>query len=943
MRTPKRPRTSRLAPLLRSTSVLLCLLAIPAASSAQARLDPGSLTRITSPRAQFGHDIGDDYFLANYSQMIDYWQKLDRESNRMKMVRIGTTAEGRPIWMAIITSPENHAKLARYQEISRRLALAENLTDAQAHSLASEGKAVVWIDGGLHATEVLGAQQLIQTVYELVSKTDPETIRFLRDDIILAVPANPDGQELVSNWYMRESDTLKRTTSRLPRLYHKYAGHDNNRDSYMASQPETQAMDSILFRAWYPQIMYNHHQTGPIGTVIFAPPFRDPFNYNYDPLVPMELDLVGAAMHSRFVAEGKPGATMRSGSGYSTWWNGGLRTTVYFHNMIGLLTEAIGNPTPMEIPLVPEKLLPKGDLPMPIQPQKWHFAQSIAYELTANRAVLDVASRYRETFLYNIYQMGRNSIRRGNTDTWTITPRKVAALQAAMPQDTARPQGGDAGGGGGGGRPQVTTPADLATYTSIMRNPADRDPRGYIVPADQPDFLTATKFVNALIKTGISVQRATSAFTVNGKNYPAGSFVVRTAQAFRPHVMDMFEPQDHPNDIPYPGGPPTPPYDNAGWTLAYQMGVQFDRILDPFGGPFVPVVGFAKPAVPRVASAVAGYALSHSVNDAFIAVNRLLARGEQVFTLTAPLSINGKTYDIGTFYIPAKPTTAPILTQLAEEKGLKFDPFDTEVSSSSLKRVRPARIALWDQYGGAITSGWARFILEQFEFPYQIVYPPALNAGNLIAKFDVLILPDGVTFGRPGARAGPRVNPEDVPAEFRDRVGAMTIAETVPQLLQFLNAGGTILAIGSATDLGIRLQLPIANALVDSTGRSLPRNRFYVPGSILSMRVDTTLALAEGLRPVTDFYYDNAPAFRLLPAAAERGVKKVVWIEGPAPLRSGWAWGQRYLSGVTEVLQAPIGKGMLVLFGPDPYFRSQPHGTFKLLFNGLLYRNELGD
>jgi hypothetical protein len=921
---------------LKSTALLLFLLTVPATVTAQ--------TRITSPRSQFGHDIGDDYFLANYTQMIEYWQKLDRESDRMSMVRIGTTAEGRPMWMAIITSPENHRRLTRYQDISRRLALAENLTDAQAHALAAEGKAVVWIDGGLHASEVLGAQQLIQTVYELVSRTDPETLRFLRDDIILCVPANPDGQDLVSNWYMREADTLKRSTSRLPRLYQKYAGHDNNRDSYMASQPETQAMDSILFRAWYPQIMYNHHQTGPIGTVIFAPPFRDPFNYNFDPLVPMELDLVGAAMQSRFVAEGKPGATMRSGSNYSTWWNGGLRTTVYFHNMIGLLTEAIGNPTPMEIPLVAEKLLPKGDLPMPIQPQKWHFAQSIAYELTANRAVLDVASRYRETLLYNIYQMGRNSIRRGSTDTWTVTPRRVAALQAALPPDTLRPAGGDAGSGGGGaGRPQTTSPAEMAAYVGIMRNPQDRDPRGYIIPANQPDFLTAVKFVNALIKTGIAVQRATAPFSVAGRDYPAGSFVVRTAQAFRPHVLDMFEPQDHPNDIPYPGGPPTPPYDNAGWTLAYQMGVQFTRVLDPFGGPFVPVVGFAKPPEQRVAAAIAGYALSHSVNDAFIAVNRLLARGEDVYTLTSPLSINGKTYDVGTFYIPAKPTTAPIIAQIAAEKGLDFDSFDTEVSSASLRRIRQARIALWDQYGGAITSGWARFILEQFEFPYEIVFPPTLDAGNLISKFDVLILPDGASFARPNARTAPRISPEDVPAEYRDRVGNMTVTKTIPQLLEFLNAGGTILAIGSATDIGIQLQLPIANALTDSTGRALPRNRFYVPGSILSMRVDTTTALAQGMRPVTDFYYDNAPAFRLLPAAEPRGVKRIAWIDDATPLRSGWAWGQRYLNGVTEVLQAPVGKGMLVLYGPDPYFRSQPHGTFKILFNGLLYRTSLGD
>ena len=919
---------------LKSTALLLFLLAMPATGTAQ--------LRITSPRMQFGHDIGDDYFLANYTQMIENWQKLDRESDRMKMVRIGTTAEGRPMWMAIITSPENHARLARYQDISRRLALAENLTDAQARALATEGKAVVWIDGGLHATEVLGAQQLIQTVYELVSRTDPETLRFLRDDIILCVPANPDGQDLVSNWYMREADTLKRTTSRLPRLYQKYAGHDNNRDSYMASQPETQAMDSILFRAWYPLIMYNHHQTGPVGTVIFAPPFRDPFNYNYDPLVPMELDLVGAAMQSRFVAEGKPGATMRSGAPYSTWWNGGLRTTVYFHNMIGLLTEAIGNPTPMEIPLVVEKLLPKGDLPMPIQPQKWHFAQSIAYELTANRAVLDVASRYRETLLYNIYQMGRNSIRRGNTDTWTITPRKIAALQAALPQDSVRPAGGDAGAGGGG-RPQTTSPAEMATYVAVMRNPQDRDPRGYIIPANQPDFLTATKFVNALIKTGVAVQRATAPFSVGGRDYPAGSFIVKTAQAFRPHVLDMFEPQDHPNDIPYPGGPPTAPYDNAGWTLAYQMGVEFTRLLEPFGGPFVPVVGFAKVPEQRVASAIAGYALSHSVNDAFTAVNRLLARGEEVFTLTSPLSINGRSYDVGTFYIPAKPTTAPIIAQLAAEKGLDFDAFDTEVSSATLRRVRPARIGLWDQYGGAITSGWARFVLEQFEFPYEIVFPPTLDAGNLIGKFDVLILPDGATFARPNARTTPRVTPEDVPAEYRDRVGGMTVAKTIPQLLEFLNAGGTILAIGSATDIGIQLQLPIANALTDSTGRALPRNRFYVPGSILSMRVDTTAALAQGLRPVTDFYYDNAPAFKLLPAAEPRGVKRIAWIDDAAPLRSGWAWGQKYLNGVTEVLQAPVGKGMLVLYGPDPYFRSQPHGTFKILFNGLLYRTSLGD
>ena len=892
--------------------------------------------RVTSPLQQFGHNIGDDYFLVNYAQMIDYWQKLARESNRVRLVRIGNTAEGRPMWMAIITAPENFRKLGRFQDISRRLAHGDEMTDAQARALAAEGKAVVWVDGGLHATEVLGAQQLIQTVYEMASGTDGETMRFLRDDILLAVPANPDGQDLVSDWYMREADTLRRTTERLPVLYHKYAGHDNNRDAYMASQPETQAMDSILFRAWYPQIMYNHHQPGPTGTVIFAPPFRDPFNYNFDPLVPMELDLVGAAMHSRFVAEGKAGATMRSGQDYSTWWNGGMRTTVYFHNMIGLLTEAIGNPTPMEIPVVPSRQLPHGDLPMPIAPQPWHFAQSIAYELTANRAVLDVASRYRETLLYNAWKMARNSIARGSTDSWTITPKKVNALKLAL-TDTTRE--GSAGG---------VRSAAMAKWRAIMRDPAARDPRGYIIPSSQPDFPTATKFVNALIKNGISVLRATAPFSVGGRNYPADSYVVMTAQAFRPHVLDMFEPQDHPDDFPYPGAPPTPPYDNAGWTLAYQMGVEFDRVLDAFSGPFVPVTGVAAAGHPLPGSAQSdesgsAYLLSRSQNDVYTVVNRLLARGAEVYTLDETVKAPGYTREAGTFFIPVTGASRQIVADASREKGISAVVSAANFPRSSLRKVRRPRIALYDQYGGLITSGWARFIFDQFEFPYTVVYPKDIDGGNLSDKYDVIVFPDGATFvGAVPARQrrAPAVqDPERVPPEFRNRIGELTAARSIPAIRAFLAAGGTVLAVGTATEAAYALDLPIASALVDSVGVRLPETKFYVPGSILRMRIDTATAVGRGMHGSADVYYDNAPAFRLLPAAAAAGVRRVAWVDSPTPLRSGWAWGQRYLNGAAEIVTAKVGKGTLILYGPDPYFRSQPHGTFKLFFNGIFYQD----
>jgi len=919
--------------------------------------------KITSPKEQLGFNFGDDYQLANYTQLVDYWKKLAQQSDRMKLVEIGKSAEGRTMVMAIITSPENHKKLDRYKEIARRLATAEGLTDDQARALAAEGKSVVWIDGGLHATEVLGAQQLLELVYQMVSLNDPETLRILKDVILLATPVNPDGLELVANWYMREQDPLKRSTGALPRLYQKYVGHDNNRDFYMSNQPETEAINHVFFYDWFPHIVYNHHQTGPVGTVLFAPPFRDPFNYYLDPLVPLGIDLVGAAMHGRFVVENKPGATMRSGSSYSTWWNGGLRTVTYFHNMIGLLTEAIGNPTPMEIPFLPARQLAKGDLPFPIAPQKWHFRQSIDYSISANRAVLDLASKYREDFLFNIYRMGKNSIERGSEDYWTITPKRIAEIQAAIAKDTTQAQGGAPEGQGrrAGAAPDAPSdsPATLAginargvsmKYYEMLHAPDKRDPRGYIVPSDQPDFLIATKFINALIKNGITIHRATSAFTVAGKSYPAGSYVIKTAQAFRPHILDMFEPQDHPDDIPYPGGPPTPPYDNAGYTLAYQMGVTFDRILDRFDGPFEKINGLVRPTSGKVNALAnaAGFLLGHQVNDSIIATNRLLASGEEVYWLKQPLSANGKNYRAGTIFIPAKSSTLPKLQKLAGDIGLSFDAVASRPAGEAYK-LRALRIGLWDRYGGSMPSGWVRWILEQYEIPFSVVYPATLDAGDLASKFDVLIFVDGGIPARDG-REGPGgggggfggpIDPQSIPAEFRDRLGNVTVARTVPQLRQFMEGGGAVLTIGSSTSVANSLGLPIANALMERTQdgaeRPLQREKYYIPGSILQVRVDNSDPLAYGMGEKLDVFFDNSPVFRLRPEALMKGVKPVAWFDSDKPLRSGWAWGQKYLQDGVAVAEANVGKGKLFLFGPEITFRGQPHGTFKFLFNGIYY------
>lgn len=878
---------------------------------------------IPSPKEHFGFDIGDDYKLANFTQTEAYFKKLAAASNRVKLVDIGKTEEGRTQFMMIITSPENQQKLDHYRQISQQLAHAEGLTPEQAKLLAAEGKAIVWIDGGLHANETVGIHQLIQTAYELTSRTDIETKNILDHVIILMTHANPDGQELISNWYMREKDPLKRSLSGVPRLYEKYVGHDNNRDFFMLNLKETQNIGRQLFVEWIPQIMYNHHQAGPAGTVVAGPPYRDPFNYVFDPVLMTSIDAVGAAMHNRMNMESKPGYTQRNGSVFSTWYNGGLRTTTYFHNMIGLLTEIVGSPTPSEIPLVPSRLLPNSDSPNPIAPQSWHFKQSIDYSVSLNYAVLNYAQRYSDELLYNIYVMGSNSIKRGTADYWTFSPKKLDAINAGV--KNSKPVSAET--------EFSRAPMPVKYYDTVMKAPAGRDARGYIISADQPDFTTAVKFLNALIRTGVVVQKATSDFTIAGKKYPKGSYIVKTDQAFRPHVLDMFEPQDHPNDFKYEGAAPTPPYDSAGWTLAYLMNVKFDRILDKIEGPFENVgYGVLQKAIVPALEKSSGYNLSAAVNDSYEVVNELLKSGAEVLRNT----------DNGGFYIPATAKSNEILNKVSAELGLKIA-VATGKPKNAVK-IKPSRIALWDTYGGSISSGWIRWLMEQYHFDATVIYPQDIDKGNLKKDYDVVIFCDGAIpavslNNRAGGRALSPKN-EDIPQEFRNRTGRFSVEKSLPALKKFLADGGDIVAIGSSTNLAYHLDLPVRNYMVEMTAagkeRKLPEAKYYVPGSVLLASFDISNPTNWGMEKTADVYFDNSPVFKITPDAVSGGlVKPLAWFSTDSPLRSGWAWGQAYLQDGVTAFEAKIGKGKLLAFGPEITFRAQTHGTFKLLFNQL--------
>ena len=875
---------------------------------------------VPSPKSHFGFNIGDNYQLANYTQTEAYLKKLAAASNKMKLQSIGTTEEGRTQYMVIVSDPANLSKLARYKSISQQMARAEGLTDTDAKQLANEGKAVVWIDGGLHANEVLGIHQWIETLYQILSRNDDETKRILKSTIILFVHANPDGQELQSDWYMRHTDTLKRNTANLPRLYQKYIGHDNNRDFYMTNMSESRNMSLQQYVEWMPQILYNHHQTGPAGTVVAGPPYRDPFNYVYDPLLITGIDQLGAVMSTRLNAENKPGYTMKSGSVYSTWWNGGLRTTAYYHNIVGLLTEMIGNPTPMKIPFVPSRLIPNSGTPFPIAPQKWYFRNSIDYSVSLNYAVLNYASRHKDELLMNIYTMGKNSINAGSKDYWTLSPNKVEMVNELMKADQ---------------KDQRADTIALQYYEKIYKNPKLRDARGYIIPISQTT--TATNFVNILIKSGIRVEKATTNFKVGDKEYEAGSYVVKTNQAFRPHVIDMFEPQDHPNDFQYPGGPPVRPYDAAGWTPAYTMGLEFDRILEPFDGPFETIPYGEeqkhKGSFEKIAGAV-GYTFSTKENASYILINDLLKDGIEVE--------KNSEY----FYVAASDKATPILENAAAKYGVKITGVQQKLNMGAVG-LKPSRIALWDVYGGSMPSGWTRWIFEQYHFPFTVLFAKEIDAGNLKSKYDVILFVGGAIpafraeagSNAMGGYEGREPNEKEIPEMYHAQLGRITAAKSIPALKEFTEAGGTIITIGSSANLAYHFKLPVRNALVEMVNgkeRALPGEKFYIPGSVMQVAVNNDHKANWGMKPTADVYFSASPVFNLLPNATATGeVTPLAWFASDKTLRSGWAFGQSYLQQAVAAFEAKVGKGKLMVYGPEITFRGQTHSTYKMLFNQL--------
>ncbi|HXG32836.1 MAG TPA: M14 metallopeptidase family protein [Bryobacteraceae bacterium] len=500
---------------------------------------------VPSPREHFGYNPGDDYKLAGYAEIVSYFQALERTSDRIRLVEFGRSSEGRPMYVAFVSSPANLARLDRYREISRRLALGQASED-EARRLAAEGRAIVWIDSGLHATEVAPVQHAPHLAYRLITDETPEVQRIRERVILLQVPViNPDGLEMVVEWYRKNLGT-PHETARLPFLYQKYAGHDNNRDYYMFNLVETQHVGRMLFREWFPQIVYNQHQAPPFPARIFVPPYAEPLNPNIPAAVLEGIHLIGSAIKERFAREGKTGVL--SYAQFDAWWNGGLRSAPAFHNMHGILTETAGSgyatPRSYELKDLPARFAggisarePSVFYPRPWTGGRWGLREAIEYMLTADFAILELAAARSEQFLYKAWQMARDAIASGRKGS----------------------------------------------------------PFAYLVPEQQWDPSSAVEMLRRLQMGGVEILRARAAFEAGGKDYPQGTYVLPAAQPFRAYLLDLLEPQKYP-DLRTDSGAPRRPYDITGWTLSLQMGVQVVRIEKPFEAALEPAGEIGPPA-----------------------------------------------------------------------------------------------------------------------------------------------------------------------------------------------------------------------------------------------------------------------------------------------------------------------------------------------------------
>jgi hypothetical protein len=855
---------------------------------------------IPTPESVLGFRVGDDFKLASYDESIRYFKALDAATDRLQLVEVGKTSAGMPMYVALISTPENLRNVEQHRALAQQLAHPEGLTDDEARALARDGKAIVAIDGGLHASETAHAQHTIQLAYDLVTEKDGDAARMILDNLVLVLwpSINPDGQNMIVEWYRANLGTPYET-SRLPQLYQKYIGHDNNRDGYGLNMVESRVAVRTV-RHWEPQVIYSHHMTGPFPATIWLPPYADPISPYVHPLMNRMMSMMGMAAAEALEQKGQVGAT-HMGTGYDAWYPGYIDYMNAFHNVVIMFSETglHGSATPQfytvnDFPQGSRDLRP-GTLHSSLwKGGWWRLRNSVDYMLTSSTAVLELAAKYREDILYNRYQAGRDAI---------------------------------------------------ATY-------ADGPPYAYFIPQQQRDPVAAVELLRRLAFQDIEVRQLSTAVTFEGQTYPAGTWVVPMDRANANLTHQLLSVQDYPDIRQYPEGPPDQPYDIAGWTLPYQMDVhvvaagsplseEIRRATRPVTGEVVspnteadaasfdmlPGPGFNTNAVAagivplpgRATGSGSGLYVDMVQNNGFKAINRAWREGGRVGFVAGGLGTEGNAGSGGGYVISG--LSAAGVNALVADYALQ-----AERTSATGTPLPQPRIGLYRPWAASMDEGWTRFLLENFGFEFRNLYNADIRAGDLRTGLDVLILPDMSPRQILNGSA-----PGTVPPRYAGGLGR----EGSRALEEFVRRGGTLVTLNSSSLFAIEaLHLPVKDVVGD-----LERTEFFLSGSIVEMTADPSHPVMTGMPERAKVMSAGSPVFTV--TEEFEGSVLAKYQTAGSPLLSGYLLGEKYLNGFATALDVRHGDGHVILLGMRPQWRGQPYGTFRILFNAALYSRQM--
>jgi len=858
---------------------------------------PLSAQTIPTPASVLGYEVGADFELANYEQSLEYFQRLAAASDRVELQEIGTTSFGRPWYIALVSSAENLRNAERYRTIAQQLAYpSDDMTTEDARRLAREGKAIVHIDGGLHASEVAHAQHTIQLAYDLVTgDADPEIAQIL-DEVILVLwfSINPDGQTMISDWYYQNLGTPFEVSG-APFLYQKYIGHDNNRDGYMINQIESRTVTRVT-RYWEPQIIYNHHQTAPFPARIWIPPFAEPVSPNVHPLMYRTVNLIGMAMAQALEERGQKGAT-HMGSGFDNWYPGFMDHANNFHNVASLLTETglyrYATPhfyTVNDFPASARGLRPESLYPSPWEGGWWRIGDAVDYMLTASVSVLDVAAKYKNDILFNRFQAARD----------------------------------------------------------VVEEYREGPPYGFFIPQGQRDPVAAVELLRRLAYNGIDVKQLSTAVTVDGVTHAAGTWMIPMDQPNANFVRQLFAVQEYPDLREYPEGPPEQPYDVSGWTLPYQFDVHVVEVRTPLDGevraaladvgadPLAwndqgdaqawdspPDVGFDSHPVARGIVPPAGRApgsgsallLDPAQNNSYKALADAWRSGGGARFQPGAAGSDGEGGTSGRWVVTGLSASAQ--NDLVSRYALR-----AEKGGAAGGPVAQPRVGLYRGWSGNADEGWTRWLLEMYGIEHTSLYNADVRAGELNSRYDVIVFAD--------MRSGQILEgfaQGSVPPRYVGGIGA----EGVRELDAFVRGGGTLVTLNGSSNFAIEaFHLPVEN-VVDEVARA----DYFAGGAIIELLTDPSHPVMSGMSPRAKVFVGGSPVFTTT-EDFEGNVLAKYATEG-SPLVSGYFLGEEHVQGYAAALDVKYGQGRVVLLGMKPQWRGQPFGSFKVLFNAVLY------